>query len=117
MAGKRIERTGKEEIQGSNDRERLLFIAQNYNGLHEIPESQIARVSGDGGTIITIHGTKVNEALIEQVLREEDARLAAARAVAGVPANAVSKEQMQAMIDEAVKRALASQPPGDAKPQ
>lgn len=105
----RVERSERsEEILGNNDRERLLFIAKNYRSLEQIPESQIASVSTDGETIITIQGTKVSDALVEEALREEEVRKAASRAVAGVPADAISREQVQAMIDEAVKKALLS---------
>lgn len=100
-----------ETIQGNNDRERLLFIGHTFSGLNDIPESQIATRSADGETVITIQGTKVTEALVEAAMREEKARAAAARAAAGVPADAVSKNEVKAMIDEAVRNALAVNPP------
>jgi hypothetical protein len=105
----RADRT--EEIQGNNDRERLLFIGHTFNGLNDIPDSQIATRSADGETVITIQGTKVTDALVEEAMREEAARKAAARAVAGVPADAVSKDEVKAMIDEAVSQALAANLP------
>jgi site-specific recombinase XerC len=108
MANKKIERAGRaEEIQGNNDKERLLFIGRNYDAIRDIPSSQIATVSEDGETVITIQGTKVSDRLVEEALREDDARKAAARAVKGVPVDAVSKEQVQVMIEEAVSRAMA----------
>jgi hypothetical protein len=70
------------EIKGNNDRERIIFIANNFNSLSEIPRSQIATVSDDGEVIITVHGTKVSDAIIRQVMTEEKAKAAAQSAAA-----------------------------------
>ncbi len=112
MPNKKLKENDRaEEIQGTNDKERLLFIGHNYNGLKDIPDSQIATRSAEGETIITIQGTKVTDALVSDALQEEAARKAGARAVAGVPVEAVSKDEVRAMIDEAVRAALAVNPP------
>src|SRR5262245_17463735 len=105
----------EEKIQGGNDRERLLHIAKTYGSTAKIPKSEIASTSEDGKTVITVQGTKVNDVLLAEAVREDKARAAAARAAAGVPVDVVSKDEVQAMINEAVARALAEKNPPPPK--
>src|ERR1043165_3130575 len=97
----------QEKILGSNDRERLLHIAKTYGSTAKIPKSEIATSSDDGSTVITVQGTKVNDGLLKEALREEGARAAAARAASGIPADVVTKDEARVMIEEAVRAALA----------
>jgi hypothetical protein len=102
-----------EKIQGNNDRERLFYIAKTYGSTAKIPKSEISSTSENGSTVITVQGTKVNDALLADALKEDKARAAAARAASGVPEGLVSRDEVQAMIDAAVQKALADskQPP------
>ena len=98
-----------ETIQGNNDQERLLYIAQTWSTTKKIPKELIVSTSEDGLTVITVHGTKVNDALLAKAQSREKARAAAARAVTGMPEVVVSKDEVQAMINAAVEKALDSQ--------
>ena len=100
-----------DKIQGNNDKERLLFIAKTYQAVKKIPASEIASASNDGQTVITVQGTKVTDALLREALNEEAARAAAARAAFGIPADVVTKDEAKAMIEEAVRAALAEKQP------
>ena len=89
----------------ANDRERLLAIAKQYGSVKKIPADQIRSSSADRATVITVDGTKVTDALLKQAIEEDKARTAANAAASAIP-DGVSREEVQAMIEAAVLKAL-----------
>jgi hypothetical protein len=76
------------------------------NSIKDVDVSDVFATSEDGKTIVTNDGLKVSDDLINQAKTDQKARAAGAAAVQSAPAG-VSREELQDVVDNAVKKALS----------
>ena len=99
----------------NSDNSSPAVLPESSTGLVGQYESDVSVLAVHGKTVILVYGTKVNDELLAEALRAEEARKAAERAAAGIPENVLTKDEAQLMINQAVSQALAAQKQPPAK--